>query len=73
LADTDLITFLGKNRKDTPPELTVPGYEQFDEPGEAGRWLEFRLFDGTLEYSKGDQSSGNVVRAKHSVVEEQRR
>ena len=56
--------FLWKGRLLTPPHISAPGYGSqagVETSGEAGRWLELRLFGGTTEYyrdlSQDDQQA----------------
>ncbi|RDW81605.1 uncharacterized protein DSM5745_05162 [Aspergillus mulundensis] len=45
-----LTTYLGNGGSDTPPAFAVPGYQDGQRAGEAGRFLETQLFGGALEW-----------------------
>lgn len=55
-----LLTWLGKGRPHTPPNLTIQGYGDPD-AGEAGRYFEMYAFGGTLEFYRDPQQDNRQV------------
>lgn len=54
-----LYTFLSNGRSYTPVPVTVQGYsDPTIRAGESGRWLEEKLFGGTMEFYR-DPTQGN--------------
>lgn len=58
-----LITWLGRGRPDTPPEMAVTGYATSDgQIGESGRFFELFLYGGTTEYYRDlNQDDSQVI------------
>lgn len=44
------VTYLTKGQESTPPPINDPTVSAYDNEGEAGRYIEYRVFGGTINW-----------------------